>query len=161
MGPTSKSIPKEESSDEMFTRLKKKSEAKRKRLQNKAERRLQGLQKKRVLQDEKEEKELEIRLKAELEEELAKMDEDAKEFYPDHTEWESYVQQMNDKLKTSNPSIAALKTEYSSMSNINDESESEEEDNIDESDARILLRKNTDNLKNSKEDTSNKPEDGN
>ena len=145
----------------MFTRLKKKSEAKRKRLQNKAERRLRLLQKKREDQDEKEEKEQEIRLKAELEEDLAKMDEDAKEFFPDNTEWESYVQQMNDNLKTSHPSIAALKTEYSSMLNISEESESEEEETINESNARTLLRHHINNPKSYDEDKSHTTKDGN
>ena len=139
MTQSSHSRASSESVEEITTKTKKKSEARRKRLLKKMERDIKAIQHKKDLNDEEEEKAEEARLRLEFAKEMKQHDEDAREFFHNEDEWKIYVGEMNQKLQVTSPVLQARQTPKSSFdANLSDD-ESETSMVLDKTEARTLL----------------------
>ena len=122
MTRSSRSRASTESVEEIATKAKKKSEARRKRLLKKMERDIKAIQHKKDLKDEEEEKSEEARLRLEFAKEMKQHDEDAREFFHNEDEWNIYVGEMNQKLQVTFPVLQARQTPKSSFdANLSDD----------------------------------------
>ena len=116
MAQTSTKKESNETNKAMLDNLQKKNEAKRKRLQNRMDRKLRAVQRKKEKQDEKEALEAQEIMMIQFDKEMAKHHEEARIFFPKEEEWKECINPMNDNLQVSHPSIAALQTAKSSIS---------------------------------------------